>query len=105
MAQQQFKGELGVSRVVLRAADAEGRSVTRQRARINREQHQELISLQRIHQRATRNFQTYGDRLTRESLLQSTSPALDRLRSMHENAMLAFVATGDLQTNVVLLIG
>src|SRR5687767_9049207 len=99
MAQQQFQGELGVSRIVLRATDAERRSVTRKRARVHREQHQELIALQRRYQRPACNLQAHRDRLATETLAQPVRPALDRLRAMRDDATFVPAAAGALQAN------
>src|SRR5215475_2932163 len=104
VAYQQLERDLGIAGVILGAAGNECLTILSQHGWIHGKQHQELIALQRMHQRAFGHFQANGNRPT-EALIQRSGPLLDRLRAVSHYALLALLRAGTLQTEVVLLIG
>jgi hypothetical protein len=85
MGQQQLKGELCVAWIVLGAADVEGLPVLSQGRRIDREEHQERIALQGIHQRSLSELKTHSNWPSAKALLQPLSPLRDCLGAVWQD--------------------
>ena len=105
MRQQQLKGELCVAGIVLGAADVEGLPVLGQGRRIDREEHQERVALQSIHQRSLGELEGHGNRLCAEALAQPLGPLRDRLGAVCQDGQLAFARASWQQAYVMFAVG
>src|SRR5690242_5290202 len=83
----------------------EGLPVLSQSRRIDREEHQERVALQGIHQRSLGEFKANGDGPSAEALTQPLGPLRDRLGTVHQDARFTLVATGGQQTYVMFAVG
>src|ERR1700680_4635666 len=82
----------------------EGFAIFRERCRIDREQDQEIILLQRVHDRSFGELQTPPPGPALKALFQRVSPLLDGVGTMWQDGKLSLLGAGSLQTNVVLRI-
>lgn len=102
--QQQIQGELRIGGVILGSTGFEGFAVLRQHRRIDWEEDEEVVLLQRLHERPLGQLQRDGDGAA-EALVHRACPLLDSIDPMRQAIKLWLLAIGGLQTDVVLRIG
>jgi hypothetical protein len=103
VAAKSFERELGVSGIILGTARREGLTILGERRRIDWEQDEEVVLLQRIDQGSGADFQTHGDR--RPAKRRSSGPLLDGLGPIQQDAEFPLATIGWLQTDIVFGIG
>src|SRR5262249_1738966 len=85
------------------ATGFEGFAVLRQHRRIDGEEHEKVVLLQRIHERPLGQLQRDGNGAA-ESLAHRACPSLDSIDPMRKAIKLSLRAVGGLQTDVILRI-
>jgi hypothetical protein len=105
MREHEFELQLGVAEGVLGLAGGKGFTVACEHEGIDRQEHEEVIRVQRIHHRTLVAFEADGNRLPLEPRAQGAHPLIDGSRRMLEAGELALVGAGGLQTDLVLGIG
>ena len=105
MAPEELEGDGCVCRIVLGAAGRERSAVLRERARVHREDHEDVVLEQGGDDGTLREFETHGDALASETITEPTSPVLDGLGAVLDDRELDGVGIRGLQADVVLAIG
>ena len=73
---QQIQGKFGIGGIVLGAAGFEGLTILGQGRRVDRKEHEEVVLLQRVDNRALGQFQSNRDGAA-EALVQRLRPLID----------------------------
>jgi hypothetical protein len=102
VADEKFELILGIGGVILGMTWCEGFAVFRQRCRIDREQDQEIVLLQRIDQRPLGELQAHRHGPTLEAFSERASPLINGIGTMNQDVKLSRVGIGNLQADIVL---
>src|SRR5262249_38551471 len=105
MAEEEIECEFGVGGIVLRAAHCERLAVPRERERVNREQHEDIVFEECGNERSLFALQADREGPPRESRTQVRCPAANRSGSMLERESLELLRPCGAQANGVLLVG
>jgi hypothetical protein len=101
MFEQEFELELGVGGIVLGRAGCEGFTVSGEREGIDGKEHEEVVLAQRIDDGAFVEFETAGNRWSREALAPGTHPLIDGVWRVYKDTELACRRASRLQADIV----
>lgn len=101
MFEQEFERELGVGGIVLGVAGCKGFTVPGERGGIDGKEYEDVILSQRIDDGAVVEFETDGDRMSREPLAQGTHPLIEGFWRVYKDAALACLGVSRLQADLV----
>lgn len=101
VAKEELELQLGVRGVILGLARGEGLAILGQRCGMGREEHQKVVLLQGIDERALGELQAHGNGLPLEALSQCTRPRLDGIGAVGQDAGLSSSGVGCLRADIV----
>ena len=90
MEHEDVQQEPGIAGIVLRSRRPKALAVIHQNCRVNGKDHQVVVFGQHEHQRPSRLFESYGDRLSSEPHPKFSCPDFNRLRCVVDGACFDF---------------
>src|SRR5436190_10640455 len=104
MLDHQLTEQVGIGGIILGPARRKRFAVTRQSHRIDRKNHNEIVSQQAMDETARRLFQANGDLLVWKLSAELRHPGMKRFGPAFNNTALDFSASVSLQANIDFLV-